>query len=307
MENGPLLTIITICRNLRDEIAKTCDSIAGQTWRGFEWIVVDGASTDGTLEILKRYEDRISILLSEKDTGIYNALNKGIRLARGEFILFVNGGDMLCDDGVLANVFDGKSYAADIIYGDHYPARNGKRLKLWRSPPDSVIDRLYFVYGNLNHNSVFMRRALFERFGEYDESLTIVSDWKKWVECAEGGCTFQKIDLPISVYDLGGISSECDESTKSRHYRERELVCRERYTEDELAEAARREKAKSEYATDWKVSLPGGVDLLSVAATPDGRKKKFSFFGIPIVKIGVVPSSLKRIYLFGIPVATIRE
>ena len=92
MKDAPALTIITVCRN-EPNIERTCESIVSQTWQDFEWIVVDGASTDGTLDILEKYKDRIDVFVSEPDTGIFNAMNKGIRLAHGEFLNFMNGGD----------------------------------------------------------------------------------------------------------------------------------------------------------------------------------------------------------------------
>ena len=124
--NNCKLSIITICYNIKDEIERTCKSIVGQTWQDFEWIVVDGGSTDGTLEVLKKYSDRIDILISEKDSGIYNAMNKGIKLANGEWLNFMNGGDNFASNDVLEKVFKNKNYEADILYGDMSYHKNGK-------------------------------------------------------------------------------------------------------------------------------------------------------------------------------------
>ena len=100
------LSVITICYNEKN-IRKTCESIVGQSWQDFEWIVVDGGSTDGTLDVLNEYRDRIDVLISEPDNGIYNAMNKGIARARGEWLNFMNGGDAFCDKTVLEQVFGG--------------------------------------------------------------------------------------------------------------------------------------------------------------------------------------------------------
>lgn len=113
------LSVITICYNEKN-IRKTCESIVGQSWQDFEWIVVDGGSTDGTLDVLNEYRDRIDVLISEPDNGIYNAMNKGIARARGEWLNFMNGGDAFCDKTVLEQVFGGGSSrdGADVLYGD---------------------------------------------------------------------------------------------------------------------------------------------------------------------------------------------
>lgn len=112
------LSVITICYNEKN-IRKTCESIVGQSWQDFEWIVVDGGSTDGTLDVLNEYRDRIDVLISEPDNGIYNAMNKGIARARGEWLNFMNGGDAFCDKTVLEQVFGGGSSrdGADVLYG----------------------------------------------------------------------------------------------------------------------------------------------------------------------------------------------
>lgn len=112
-----ILTIITVCFNIKDEIERTCQSIVNQTWQNFEWIVIDGGSTDGTVDILKKYSDRINILVSEPDKGIYNAMNKGIKLSHGEWLNFMNGGDRFTSNDVLKEVFSGKEYSADVLYG----------------------------------------------------------------------------------------------------------------------------------------------------------------------------------------------
>ena len=116
MESDPLFSIITVCRNEFPKIRATCESICNQSVRNFEWIVIDGASTDGTLDVLDEYRDRIAILVSEPDKGIYNAMNKGIRRAGGEYVVFMNGGDRFMDENVLETV--AAAPRKDIISGD---------------------------------------------------------------------------------------------------------------------------------------------------------------------------------------------
>lgn len=96
------LSIVTVCYNEKD-IGRTCESIVSQSCQDFEWIVVDGGSTDGSLEVIKHYKERIDILISEPDNGIYDAMNKGIRLAKGKWINFMNGGDTFADNGIVGD------------------------------------------------------------------------------------------------------------------------------------------------------------------------------------------------------------
>ena len=103
MTNETLISIITVCYNIKDEIERTCESIISQTANNYEWIVVDGGSIDGTVDILNKYKDKMSVFISEKDTGIYNAMNKGIKRATGEWCIFMNGGDCFASKISLKN------------------------------------------------------------------------------------------------------------------------------------------------------------------------------------------------------------
>jgi len=114
----PKLTIITICYNIANQIERTLKSIENQTFQDFEWIVVDGASIDGTLEILQKYGSRINILISEKDKGIYDAMNKGILKSKGEYLLFLNGGDELNNIDSLKDSIKYLNQNFDLIVGN---------------------------------------------------------------------------------------------------------------------------------------------------------------------------------------------
>ena len=109
------LSVITICYNIKDEIRRTCESIANQTNHDFEWIVVDGGSTDGTVEILNEYKKHIDVFISEPDKGIYNAMNKGIMQAHGEFLNFMNGGDTFADSNVVADFLNYDTDDVDVL------------------------------------------------------------------------------------------------------------------------------------------------------------------------------------------------
>lgn len=214
----PLLSIITICYNIKDEIEKTCQSIVNQTWQDFEWIVIDGGSTDGTVEILNKYRSRINVFVSEPDKGVYNAMNKGIKQASGEWLSFMNGGDAYAANDVLEKTFQNKEYDADVLCGDVnkiYPDGHTEQSNF-----KTKLDLSYFANDVINHQSSFIKRNLFDKFGLYDEKYRIVSDWEKWIVFAQNGCKFQKVDTVVADFMCNGISSN-----KSALAAEHEKIC----------------------------------------------------------------------------------
>ena len=202
----PTLTIITICYNIKDEIERTCKSIIDQTWQDFEWIVVDGGSTDGTVDVLKKYADRIDVLISEKDSGIYNAMNKGIKLAHGTWLNFMNGGDCFAANDVLEKVFKDKEYNADVLYGDMRIQKKGKEVHINHYPNE--VNKTYFKHGRIGHQAAFIKYDLFEKYGMYNEKYKIASDWEKWIIFTENNCVFQHLDFIVCNFDVSGIGSK---------------------------------------------------------------------------------------------------
>ncbi len=212
------LSIITICYNIKDEIEKTCLSIVNQTWQGFEWIVIDGGSTDGTVDILNKYRSRINVFISESDKGIFNAMNKGIKLASGEWLSFMNGGDAYAANDVLEKVFKDKKYDADVLYGNVREFYTDSRILIRRYPDELNLD--FFIDDSINHQSSFIKRNLFDKFGLYDEIYKIVGDWEKWIVFMNNNCIFKKIDMVIADFMRNGISSVISEL----HLTERDTV-----------------------------------------------------------------------------------
>ena len=199
----PKLSIITVCRNEEADIVKTAESIVHQTWQDYEWIVIDGASSDGTLAKLEPYAGRIGRLLSEPDSGIYNAMNKGIRLAQGEYLIFMNGGDAFHHPEVLEEVFS-KNPQGDVLYGDI--TITGMKKEKIRNAPKRITSPLYFVFGTISHQASFIRRELFEKYGPYDETLKLSSDHKHWIIFALNGCSFQYTNVNTSWFNMNGLS-----------------------------------------------------------------------------------------------------
>lgn len=221
------LSIITICYNIKDEIERTCESIVNQTWQDFEWIVVDGGSTDGTVEILKKYQNRINILISEPDKGIYNAMNKGIKLAHAEWLNFMNGGDSFAANDVLGKVFKDKIYDADILYGWQYYAKS-KILR--KFIPHLTLE---WMCGNgLGHQAMFIRKSCFTKFGLYDESFKIAEDHGRNICFKKNGCIFKYLPFEVAWFAEDGVSS--DGSKRDIFVEEQCRICKKYYTPEDV-------------------------------------------------------------------------
>ena len=200
------LSIITINKNNCECLKNTIKSVLGQSFEYFEFIVIDATSDDGSVEIIKKYEKDIDYWTSEPDNGIYQAMNKGIKKAKSEYCLFLNSGDWLFDENVLASVFN-LSFDDDIIYGHQLIQKNTEFVE------DICLDPQYLTFGNLRkshlpHQSTFIKRNLFQQIGLYNENNKIVSDWEfMMVALFRYNCSIRRIDVPIAVYDLNGISN----------------------------------------------------------------------------------------------------
>ncbi len=193
------LSIITINRNNKDGLQKTIESVINQTFKDYEYIVIDGASTDGSVDVIKQYANQITYWVSEPDKGIYNAMNKGILQTKGEYCLFLNSGDYLFDSNVLSSFFEQKPQE-DIAFGNIL----GDTINY----PTNL--RFSFMYGlTIQHSASFIKRKLFDRIGLYDESYKIVSDWCFFMLALyKYDSSYKYYPIVISVFDTTGISSQ---------------------------------------------------------------------------------------------------
>ena len=205
------LSIITINFNNRDGLRKTIESVVNQTWQEFEYIIIDGGSTDGSVEVIKEYADRIDYWVSEPDKGIYNAMNKGIDQAKGEYSLFLNSGDCLTNNAILQEIRHDIN-GEDIVMG---------LLKVVPSNRIAYTDIVEpitfcnFYKGNpISHPSSFVKTSLCNRL-RYDEEYKIVSDWKFFLQAlVMEHCSYKIIDKVITDFQEGGISdnrAQCEQ------------------------------------------------------------------------------------------------
>lgn len=209
------LSIITVNLNNAAGLEKTAESIVSQTFTDFEWIVIDGGSTDGSVDVIRKYEDRITYWVSEKDSGIYNAMNKGVKVAKGEYLQFLNSGDCLADKNVVAD-FNKFNSCCSIIYGDVYQIQGNRVI---RKRIYGELSFLEILVSSLSHQSSYILRDLLIRF-PYNENYKIVSDWEFWIKMILGGQKFQHFNRFVSCYDMNGIS----ETNIALNMHERQLV-----------------------------------------------------------------------------------
>ncbi len=210
------LSIITVNRNNVDGLRKTIESVVSQTFTDFEYIIIDGASTDGSVEVIKEYAkatlpngeglgERL-YWVSEPDTGIYNAMNKGILKAKGEYLQFLNSGDWLTNNDVLKYVFDLRRNE-DVLYGDEFLFYNINKI-VRKVYPQKLTFYDLFV-GSISHEGSFYKKYLFDKL--YDETLKIASDWEFEIrEIILANRSTYKIPKEIIYFDMTGISQSIE-------------------------------------------------------------------------------------------------
>lgn len=226
------LTIITINRNNASGLEKTMQSVLSQTRKDFEYVVVDGASTDESVEVIKRmapaFGDRLK-WISEPDKGIYNAMNKGIGMAAGEYIQILNSGDSLVSEDVVEKMFTAleKAKHPSILYGNMLKDFPDGHVHRDTGFAGEDITLLGMYIGTLNHSPAYIRRSLFDKYGLYDESLKIDSDWKWYLQAIVFGEEKPVyVDIDVTLFDMTGISETNTALTKAeREQVLKDLVC----------------------------------------------------------------------------------
>jgi glycosyltransferase involved in cell wall biosynthesis len=219
---SPWLSVITVCFNAAGVLPATVASLRAQQAAGVEWVVVDGASRDGSTDWLRAQQpDRF---LSEPDSGIYDAMNKALALASGEWLFFLNAGDAFADPATLADVAaalqrageEGGAGAPDILWGDVlYVGARGERPRRFH-----WVTRRRLLFGDLCHQAVFVRRALVARIGNFDASLRYNADFDWLLRAFGAGARLQYLRRDIARFDDGGAHVQAGASSAA----ERNLV-----------------------------------------------------------------------------------
>uniref|UniRef100_A0A7C4VSE7 Glycosyltransferase n=1 Tax=Desulfatirhabdium butyrativorans TaxID=340467 RepID=A0A7C4VSE7_9BACT len=201
---SPLISVVTVCRNAAITIEQTLRSVQAQSYPYREHIVVDGQSTDGTIDILRRYDNAIACWISEPDAGIYDAMNKGIALAIGDWIGILNSDDWY-PEHTLQHVAEavGRHPEADVIHGDIYLVDRNE-------PPYPIFPGSHehlFSQWRIRHPTCFVRKPLYDRF-QYDLRYPINADFEFLLRLDAAGCRFVHIDIPLTYFRTGGVSNQ---------------------------------------------------------------------------------------------------
>lgn len=221
-------SIITINYNDKEGLIRTIKSVVSQSFKDYEYIIIDGGSTDGSLNVIQQHAKDIIYWVSEKDKGVYNAMNKGIAQAHGDYLVFMNAGDCFHAPDVLSSLSE---YQEDIICG--------KVLKGDATIPSGhhkeTISLVDLMRGSLPHQAMLIRRELLIKH-PYDENYNILSDWKFCIEALVfDNCSFRNSDLIVADYDITGISTNSNGILE----KEREIILNDLFRPRILADYQR--------------------------------------------------------------------
>jgi len=219
----PTLSIITINLNNSEGLRRTIKSVVSQKFNDFEYLIVDGGSSDESLDVIRENEKEIDFWISEPDYGIYNAMNKGINKAKGEYVQFLNSGDWYVDETILSKVF-GQERVADIVYGDIYEIGQDGFQNLQSSLPENLLTLSNFnsdTRATIQHPAAFIKRSQFAR-GLYDESYKIIADIKFFIErIIFQNCSVEYLPYAITNFNMDGLSSKSENWVRTIEERKR--------------------------------------------------------------------------------------
>lgn len=200
-QDKPLVSIITVVKNSEKYLEKTIQSVINQIYDNIEYIIIDGVSTDRTLDVVRKYKNRIDYWVSESDQGIYDAMNKGINLARGEWLNFMNAGDRFYKNNTIGKIFLGNNYEADFVYGD---CKVEYDLKYSRIQQAGEIENLWkgMIF---SHQSLFTKCEVFKKY-KFNINNKIGADFEFIYNCYKNKYRFYNLHFPVAVNLAGGLS-----------------------------------------------------------------------------------------------------
>ena len=202
------ISVVTVCLNAEDSIKETIESVLEQTYELFEYVIIDGQSTDRTLDIIDEYKkdfERKNIsfsVYSEKDTGVYNAMNKAVNRCRGDWIHYLNAGDVFASQDVLEKFGSRCENDCEVLYGDYYKKREDKLVFCQAYDLKEIRNRMCFC-----HQAVITPKKVIQQFG-FDEKYQIAADHKFFLQLYLSGIKFEYIPIPVAIFECGGISSD---------------------------------------------------------------------------------------------------
>ena len=204
---GAKVSVITINFNNLIGLKTTFESVINQDFTEFEYLLIDGDSTDGSKEFLKKNSEKIDFWLSEKDQGVYDAMNKGIKNSNGDYLIFLNSGDFFSGTDSISKMIT-ISNGEDLVYGNLLIQEFEKS---WIKKYPNRLNFRYFYFESLPHPACLISKRLFKQHGLYDTTLKIASDWKFFLlAVAKHNCTYKYVDEEISTFSLDGLSSNKD-------------------------------------------------------------------------------------------------
>lgn len=218
----PKFSIITVTLNVEDTIKETILSVLNQTYKNIEYIVIDGESKDRTIEIIEKYEDKIDYFVSEPDSGIYSAMNRGAKMAKGDYLYFLNSGDVFENKDILNEVSKELDGSIDLLYGKvRVMSRNNNvgHIKGKR------VTKLGLKFGKkVSQQSMFVKRDIFNKVDGLNEKYKIASDFDLLCKILDNDSSAKRIDRVICNYDNSGVSSDL-----SKSYNDTAEVIKDRY------------------------------------------------------------------------------
>lgn len=199
----PKISIITVCYNAVSCLEETILSVINQSYDNIEYIIIDGKSTDGSVELIKKYSERISYWVSEPDKGIFNAMNKGLQAATGEWINFMNAGDVYVSSTVISDIFNKCELSLyDVLYGDTMSDKGKLKLKPFFN---ASLRKFLPVPMGIVHQSIFVKTKLARTVG-FNEEFSVSADYNMMMTIYRNGGIFKYIEIPVALFDTNGYS-----------------------------------------------------------------------------------------------------